>query len=62
MGGARVVPGGMRRQAAHRDAARKAAMNEEWTGFLEHVDQPIQAGVGNVRQPRRVQLVQALLR
>src|SRR5262249_34288514 len=59
--GARVVPGGVRRQAAHRHRPREAAVDQERTALLQQLDEPVEAGFGQVGQPRRLQLTNAVL-
>src|SRR5712671_4040473 len=55
-----MVPGGVRGQATHGHGSREAAVDEERTTLLQQVDKPIQASLGEVRQPRRAKFVNAI--
>src|SRR5262249_18511345 len=41
---------------------REAAVDQQRTAFLQQVDQPVKAGVGDIGQPGSVQLLQTGLR
>src|SRR5260370_3451918 len=56
-----MVPGGMGGQAAHGHGSREAAVDEERTALLQQVDEPIQAVLGEVWQPRRAEFANAIL-
>ena len=61
VGGTRMVPGNVRRQAALRHRPRETAVNQERTGFVQEVDQMIQPVGRHVRQPCRLQFLEAFL-
>src|SRR5439155_367232 len=62
MRGLRVIPRDMGGEAAHREHAREAAVDEERARLLKQLNEALSADGGDVGKPRRLQFVTALLR
>jgi hypothetical protein len=51
-----MIPRNMTRQATHGHSARKTATDQHGAAFLDHLNDPIEAGIGDVGQPMVLEL------